>query len=199
MSRKNRYHVLSRVKHFVFKHQVGAEFYLAPEEFSASFSAKDPDEMFDLVCQCDDLESATTIAVTLDRDDRERKSRDRRAALLRDSILFGGHEYLNLQPRRCHTCHVAPCVCETLKRLKLDPWTPISGPSDVMPSVMDDLAELICPVSPLSDFSVKIDRKITARELYGMIDPAPAPMPVVIHMPCKGLDNGCVCDNCVPF
>lgn len=219
---KQRFHTQMHAKTFVFKHVVDAEFHLTPDEFRHKFGRSAPDEMFDLMCVCDDESNALELCRAANRADVLDSARWTMEApveiftdhppvdISRSGIgaLIGARALVKIKPVRLPVLDMMPPLPSDALSALLDPQTvtnePVTLCCDDFPFCGHDATkepssepELEvckgCDIPFCSCWDGKPDPNAAP-------DPSPAPVPVVdTELPCMGLANGCVCDNCAPF
>lgn len=97
-----KYHVFSRVKHFVFADTGPSAAYLEPFRFTNLVRNSEPGLQFDLICQCESLDHACLVAGSLNQIDAIQRKVDEGALK-------------TFRIPDCPVCEVAPCVCARLK------------------------------------------------------------------------------------
>lgn len=100
----HKYHVFSRVKHFVFADTGPSAAYLEPFRFTNLVRNSEPGLQFDLICQCDTLDHARLVAGSLNQIDAIQRKVDEDA--LKEFRI-----------PNCPVCDIAPCVCARLTSL----------------------------------------------------------------------------------
>lgn len=255
---KQRFHTMTAIKSFVFKHVVDPEFHLTPDEFYEQFDLSAPDELFDLMCVCDDESNALELCYSANYRDRQELLRaggeslfspnpaidiskvvkDRyvdgmigRAAMIKikpahgvaldmlptiihapsfgsgntiviernidyknnpfSPVLCGGCNkmfctclpFIDPEPEKCKGCDIPFCEC----------WDGKPDPN-AEPAPLTYTHE---PVEPGSCAFCSTSLVCTCHEAFNKA--AKEVQSNGIELPCMGLANGCVCDNCVPF
>lgn len=189
-----KYHVLSRVKHFVFADTGPSAAYLEAFRFNRISYSCEPGLQFELICQCETEAHAQLVAGSLNQlDSIQRKIDD------------GALSSFNMQP--CPVCDISPCVCTPLSRAGKYLWRDLDlvlMPRGIsLPQISiarhaflcDTCKKSFCTCAPFAMDPVPEPCKGCDIPFCACNDGKPDPNEVA----CKGLSNGCVCDNCVPF
>lgn len=256
----HKYHVFSRVKHFVFADTGPSAAYLEPFRFNKLVHRSEPGLQFDLICQCDTLDHAHLVAGSLNQLDGIQREIDEGAlktfripncpvcdlapcvcerltslVASRSSRFSGINNQWTEIPVKpaitCQGCGIDPCSCKTIEDLMLMgvPFKrePFIGQFDVAlgKKWQMDPKELVAAISGVGTRTeIVIDRHAllcdTCKKAFCTCAPFavyPAPekepckgcdipfcecwdgRPDPNAVTCKGLENGCMCENCVPF
>lgn len=253
-----KYHVFSRVKHFVFADTGPSAAYLEPFRFTNLARGSEPGLQFDLICQCDTLDHARLVAGSLNQVDAIQRKVDEDALKtfripncpvcdiapcvcerIRSfgwpksiSISDRAGEYMAFFPVKCDKCGIAPCCCKTVEDLMLmgvpypreietPPFERLKAPSNWIIDPKEPVAAVVSSGPPTEvviarhAFLCDTCKKAFCTCAPFAMDPVPEKetckgcdipfcecwdgRPDPNAPTCKGLDNGCVCDNCVPF